>query len=162
MLTTILWILWNLLHSTLVKYLACQAWMHAWCTIFGEYLSAIWIPEFEAEQRQSCSNTHICCSLFVIYCSVFSCLGCFRHLFGQQEKKRDQLAWITNHMQWITASRQSKGAPQEGWNVFTKTLPLSPNITEISVCQCYTNKKSYVPLLSYPPQYNDFINSLVQ
>jgi len=33
--------------------------------------------------------------------------------------------------------------------VVTKTLPLSLNITEISVCQCYTNKKGYVPLLSH-------------
>lgn len=113
MLTTLAWIPWNLLHSTVMKYLACQAWILTQCTVFGEYLSAIWIPEFEFGQRQSCSHCHICCSLFVIYCSLFFCLGCFRHLFGQQEKKKKSVGLDHKSYAMDNGSQQSKGTV---WN----------------------------------------------
>lgn len=155
---------WNFSHSTLKKYLVCQAWMLTCCCIFREYLGAIWVPEFELEQRQSCSNTHICCAGFVTWCSQYSCPGCFRHLFGQQ--KKEELLGLPHKSQWITASRQSKTAVRSssgGLKCIHQTFTFIPARNKISVCQSCT-----IPGVTFPCwsiinlTHHDIFNSLLQ
>lgn len=96
---------WNLLHSTLMKYLVCQTWVLTQGTVFRQHLGAIWVPGFELDQRKSCSNTHVCCAVFVIWCSQDPCPGCFRHLLGEQTK--EELLGLDSKSRWTAAEENS-------------------------------------------------------
>lgn len=73
-------------------------------------------------------------------------------------RKKEELLCLTHKSQWITASRQREefGTLQEGWNVVAKTLPLSLDITGISVCLSYTIARFTFPywcLINLPPPW---------
>lgn len=99
-----MWVPWKLLHSILMKYLVCQAWMLTWCTIFREYLG-------EYLNLNGNKGSHALTLTSAVQCLLFGALNILaKDVSGicLDSRKKEELLGSDHKSQWITASRQSK------------------------------------------------------